>query len=171
VALATNESFPRAAGTESRPCHHHQGAESVADLERREIPAMSMQGFRRDWFSDGEKSREILIAGTGPGVVVIHEVPGVTPEVAAFGRRVADRGMTAVLPVLFGTPGKPATQGYLAREAAYVCISREFACLAKGKSSPITRWLRALCREVHRRCEGPGVGVVGMCATGGLPCR
>lgn len=36
--------------------------------------------------------------GTGPAVIVIHEVPGITPLVAEFGRKVAQRGMTAVLP-------------------------------------------------------------------------
>ena len=106
--------------------------------------------------------------GSGPGVVVIHEIPGITPQVAAFARRVADRGMTAVLPVLFGTAGKPVSTGYVAAQFAHVCISREFAAFAKRRSSPVTVWLRALCRDVHQRCGGPGVGVIGMCATGGF---
>ncbi len=130
--------------------------------------AGAMEGFIRGSFTDGGKARETYTLGSGPGVVVIHEIPGITPQVAAFGRRVAGRGMTAVLPVLFGTPGKSDSPGYVAAEIARVCISREFACLAKRRSSPVTAWLRALCRDVHRRCGGPGVGVIGMCATGGF---
>jgi dienelactone hydrolase len=127
-----------------------------------------LEGFVRGAFTHGGKTRETWTLGSGPGVVVIHEIPGITPQVAAFGRRVAGRGLTAVLPVLFGTPGKPESPAYVAREFAWVCISREFACLAKGRSSPVTTWLRALCRDVHGRCGGPGVGVIGMCATGGF---
>jgi dienelactone hydrolase len=130
--------------------------------------SMPLAGFVQGSFTDGGKTRETYTIGTGPGVVVIHEIPGITPEVADFGRRVADRGLTAVLPVLFGTPGKPQSRGYLAEQFVRLCISREFACLAKRRSSPITGWLRALCRDVHQRCGGPGVGVVGMCATGGF---
>jgi dienelactone hydrolase len=46
------------------------------------------------------------------------------------------------------------------------CISREFHVLARGGSSPITDWLRALCRHAHETCGGPGVGAIGMCLTG-----
>jgi len=45
-------------------------------------------------------------------VIVIAEIPGITPLVADFGRRVAEIGFTAVLPHLFGVPGKEPTPGY-----------------------------------------------------------
>ena len=48
------------------------------------------------------------------------------------------------------------------------CISKEFATLARGRTSPVTVWLRALARHEHEACGGPGVGVVGMCFTGGF---
>jgi dienelactone hydrolase len=48
------------------------------------------------------------------------------------------------------------------------CISREFSILAAGKTSPIVTWLRALARSEHERCGGAGVGVIGMCFTGGF---
>jgi dienelactone hydrolase len=40
--------------------------------------------------------------------------------------------------------------------------------LGHGRTSPVTVWLRALARHEHERCGGPGVGVVGMCLTGGF---
>jgi dienelactone hydrolase len=48
------------------------------------------------------------------------------------------------------------------------CVSREFTVLATGQSSPVIDWLRALSVREHERCGGPGVGVVGMCFTGGF---
>jgi dienelactone hydrolase len=125
-----------------------------------------LSDFETSAFSHEGVERRVYRRGDGPGVVIIHEVPGITPEVAGFGRRVADEGFTAVLPMLFGTPGKPMTGGYAVRQIARACVSREFHVLAARGSSPITRWLRALCRQVHADCGGAGVGAVGMCLTG-----
>jgi len=76
--------------------------------------------------------------------------------------------MTAVLPELFGTPGKAPTIPYAISSLARACVSREFAVLATNKTSPVTQWLRSLALAEHERCGGPGVGVVGMCLTGGI---
>jgi dienelactone hydrolase len=96
----------------------------------------------------------------------MHEIPGITPQVAEFGRRVAEAGFTAFLPHMFGTPGKPLSVPYVLREMGRACVSREFRVLARNESSPITDWLRALCRHAHAECGGAGVGAVGMCLTG-----
>ncbi|MGN6131980.1 MAG: dienelactone hydrolase family protein [Nocardioidaceae bacterium] len=53
--------------------------------------------------------------GTGPGVVVIHELPGMTPQVIAFAEEVVAAGFTVVLPHLFGTPEDPATPAVFAK--------------------------------------------------------
>ncbi len=126
----------------------------------------SLDDYERWSFSCDAGSWPVYEKGAGPGVVIIHEVPGITPEVARFGRRVADAGFRAVLPSLFGTPGRPLSAGYAARQVARACVRREFALLASRCSSPITESLRQLCREVHARQGGPGVGVLGMCLTG-----
>jgi dienelactone hydrolase len=101
-------------------------------------------------------------------VIVISEIPGITPLVAEFGRRVAAAGCTAVLPHVFGEPGREASPGYAMRSIGPACVSREFTCFALRKTSPITVWLRKLASAEHQRCGGPGVGVVGMCFTGGF---
>lgn len=106
--------------------------------------------------------------GTGPGVVVIHEVPGITPEVVAFAEEVVGAGFTVVMPHLFGTPGAPGTVGEVLRVVPRVCVNREFTILAAGRTSPLAGWLRSLARELHQDVGGPGVGVVGMCFTGGF---
>ncbi|WP_428263936.1 dienelactone hydrolase family protein [Haliangium sp.] len=105
-------------------------------------------------------------SGDGPGVVVIHEIPGITPTVSRFARIVRDHGFTVFLPELFGENDRPATPGSIARQIVRVCISREFHTFSTGGSSPIVDWLRALCDQVHAELGGPGVGALGMCLTG-----
>jgi dienelactone hydrolase len=130
--------------------------------------ADALDGFERELFTVEGKTRDLYRTGSGPAVIVMSEIPGITPLVAEFGRKVADIGCTAVLPHLFGTPGKPPTGGYAMQSLLHACISHEFATLAAGKTSPITVWLRALAKAEHERCGGPGVGAVGMCLTGGF---
>ncbi|MDJ0866476.1 MAG: dienelactone hydrolase family protein [Myxococcota bacterium] len=127
---------------------------------------MALDGFEATRFGHDGQTRDVYRRGSGPGVVVIHEIPGITPEVAGFARRVADAGFSVALPDLFGTPGKPFSMPYVVSQMARACISREFHVLASHQSSPITDWLRALCRQVHGECGGPGVGAIGMCLTG-----
>jgi dienelactone hydrolase len=127
---------------------------------------LALDGFESFPFLEAGATRDVYRRGTGPGVVVMHEIPGITPEVAAFATRVADEGFTVYLPHLFGTPGRPLGPGYLVGQMLRACISREFSVLAKRESSPITHWLRALCRRAHEECGGPGVGAIGMCLTG-----
>jgi dienelactone hydrolase len=125
-----------------------------------------LDGFTSSTFTHDGKTYPVHRRGRGPGVVVVHEVPGIYPAVAEFGRRVADAGFTAVLPQLFGALDRPFSNAYVARSMLRACISREFSLLARHASSPITDWLRALCRRVHAECGGPGVGALGMCLTG-----
>jgi dienelactone hydrolase len=127
---------------------------------------MALAGFDQFSFTHDGATRTVYRRGSGPGVVIMHEIPGITPPVAEFARRVADAGFTAFLPHMFGTPGKPLSTLYMVEQLARVCISREFRVFAKGESSPITEWLRALCRRAHAECGGPGVGAIGMCLTG-----
>lgn len=125
-----------------------------------------LDGFDSFGFTHEGVRRDVYTRGEGPGVVVMHEVPGITPDVAGFARRVADDGFTVFVPHLFGKPGQPLSVGYALGQIVHCCISREFHVLAERGSSPITHWLRALCREAHGRCGGPGVGAIGMCMTG-----
>jgi len=103
---------------------------------------------------------------TGPGVIVCHEMPGITPEVIAFARRLVAAGFTVVMPHLIGDPGRPMTLGYTVRSMSKLCISNEFSLLAKHASSPATEWLRELGRVLHHRAGGPGIGAIGMCFSG-----
>jgi dienelactone hydrolase len=132
------------------------------------MAAPDLPGFAVDSFEHGGVTYPVYRTGEGPAVVVIHEIPGITPRVAAFGTRVADAGFSAVLPSLFGQPGRDVSVSYTLGSLLHGCVSREFANWATRTTSPITVWLRALARTEHERCGGPGVGAVGMCFTGGF---
>ncbi|MCP3144545.1 dienelactone hydrolase family protein [Pyxidicoccus xibeiensis] len=112
------------------------------------------------------KTRKVYTAGTGPAVIVMAEMPGISPRVARFARWVRDSGLTAWMPSLFGRDGAVPTakEGRAVFERA--CISREFRALGANESSPISAWLRALAAHAHAECGGPGVGAIGMCFTG-----
>lgn len=127
---------------------------------------MGLAGFTEERFSHEGAERTVFRRGRGPGVVIMHEIPGIIPEVRAFAERVADSGFSVYLPDLIGTPGKPFSNGYVLASVARACISREFSLLAARGSSPICDWLRALCRHAHAEQGGKGVGALGMCITG-----
>lgn len=133
------------------------------------VHADVLAGFTRFEFDDGRWTREVFRIGAGPAVIVIHEIPGLHPGVLAFARDLAEAGMTAFCPSLFGQPGKQVSRGYAIGEIfKNICVRREFVALKDGRSSPIVDWLRALARRVHAECGGKGVGAVGMCFTGGF---
>jgi dienelactone hydrolase len=113
-----------------------------------------------------QQTRTVYRAGVGPAVIVMSEMPGITPQVAQFARTVVAQGFTVFMPLLFGQVLRPATPGYSLRTILKGCISREFRVLASHESSPIVDWLRALAGHAHAQCGGPGVGAVGMCFTG-----
>jgi dienelactone hydrolase len=106
--------------------------------------------------------------GSGPGVIVIAEIPGITADVVTFAEEVVGLGCTVVLPHLFGqvpsSDSPMAMMGSLGR----ACINREFNKLRVGETSPIATWLRSLAKELHADLGGPGVGALGMCFTGGF---
>jgi dienelactone hydrolase len=142
---------------------------------RTKAPSGDLATFEKGEFTHEGATRDVYRKGSGPAVIVITEMPGMSPQVLGFADRVVALGCTAVLPNLFGTAGRDPFGGNLLSTAAYslrsmggACVSREFTVLATGKSSPVVTWLRALAKSEHERCGGPGVGVVGMCFTGGF---
>jgi dienelactone hydrolase len=123
--------------------------------------------FDTTTFTHEGRTHDLFRAGSGPAVVVVHEVPGLHPGVIEFARRLIDAGFTVYMPSLFGRPGEEPTTGAIVRSILRICVSREFAVLA-DRTSPISSWLRALAAKAHRECGGPGVGAIGMCLTGGF---
>jgi dienelactone hydrolase len=127
-----------------------------------------LDGWESGTFTAAGMTYPTYRRGVGPAVVVVHEIPGITPTVLRFAEDVVDAGFTVVMPSLIGTPGKAPSGGYLASSMAKVCVAKEFTTFALGQTSPVISWLRALARAVHDEVGGPGVGAVGMCFSGGF---
>jgi dienelactone hydrolase len=147
----------------------------MPNVERTPAPRGDLSTFDRYQFDRDGFSHAVYRKGVGPAVIVITEMPNISPEVAGFADRLVALGCSAVLPDLFGEAAREVLRAnrlrtflYAARTMAGACISREFTAFALGKSSPVVTWLRALAEHEHTRCGGPGVGVVGMCFTGGF---
>ena len=127
-----------------------------------------LNSWSRSTFEAAGLNREVYRKGSGPVVIVVHEIPGITPAVLRFAEDVVAAGFTVAMPNLIGTPGRDVSGGYLASSMLKVCISREFTNLATNRTSPVISWLRALARKLHGETGGKGVGAVGMCFSGGF---
>jgi dienelactone hydrolase len=125
-----------------------------------------LDDFTRREISLNGQTKLVYVAGSGPAVVVITEMPGISPHVARFARWVRDAGFTVYMPHLFGKDGAVPTALAAVTTIARACISREFSALSANASSPVTQWLRALAALAHQECGGKGVGAIGMCFTG-----
>jgi dienelactone hydrolase len=111
-------------------------------------------------------TKVVHVAGAGPGVIVMAEMPGISPHVARFARWVREAGFTVYMPSLFGRDGTVPEAEEGAAVFRRACMSAEFRVFAANESSPVTVWLRSLARLAHGECGGPGVGAIGMCFTG-----
>jgi dienelactone hydrolase len=147
----------------------------VADGTNTRAPVGDLSTFERTTFTHDGRTRTVYRKGSGPAVLVITEMPGISPMVLGFADRVVGLGCTAVLPDLFGEAGRDPYAGNrligTLRDVGTMigtCISRDFTALVAGRSSRVVDWLRALAAHEHAQCGGPGVGVIGMCFTGGF---
>ena len=131
-------------------------------------PTGTMQGWRRAPFTGAGLTYDCYERGEGPGVLLIPEVPGITPEVLGLADRLVEAGFTVVVPSPFGEPGKTVSVGYALRTIGRLCVSSEFRAFATEVRRPITDYLRAVAADLAARTPGPGVGVIGMCFTGGF---
>ena len=127
-----------------------------------------MIGWSRSKFSHDQVTHETFRKGSGPCVIIVHEIPGITPAVEKFANEVVAAGFTVVMPLLVGKVEEPPSQKYIAMSMSKVCISREFTTMALNKTSPIISWLRALAKYLYSEIGGKGVGSVGMCFSGGF---
>lgn len=128
----------------------------------------TLPGWEKSTFTAAGLTRDVYRKGTGPLVVVVHEVPGITPKVLGFAEEVVASGFSVSMPSLVGTPGKEASNGYAVASLLKVCVAREFTSLAMNRTSPVIAWLRALAKNDHATAGGRGVGAVGMCFSGGF---
>jgi dienelactone hydrolase len=131
-------------------------------------PEADLSGWAVAPFTGGGYTHDVYRKGTGPGAVLIPEIPGIHPGVLALGNYLVDNGFTVAMPSLFGESGRPKTVGYVAASISRACVAREFAAFATNKQRPVSLFLQALARDLNASTPGKGVGVIGQCFTGGF---
>jgi dienelactone hydrolase len=124
-------------------------------------------GFKEMCFTDKAGAKhQVYFAGTGPPVLLLHEINGLTNETLATARQLAAGRYTAVVPLFFGEPGKRRS----VFSAGGICKDDQFACNRAEKTSAHLTWLRELATCARAKWpDGKGVGVIGMCLTGAFP--
>lgn len=129
------------------------------DFERRAVSVDGVEGA-------DDVSKTVYVAGTGPAVILMPEMPGLSPDVVRFARWVRDAGFAVYLPSLFGVDGAYPLAEAGEKIVRRACVSAEFRAFAGGGTSPVVAWLRGLARIAHAERGGSGVGAVGLCFTG-----
>lgn len=127
--------------------------DALEDFEAREITLLG-------------RTKRVWVSGSGPAVIVMAEMPGISPYVARFARWVREAGFTVYMPHLYGTDGAVPKMPGAIITMVKGCVSAEFRAFAANASSPVTQWLRALAAQAHLACGGKGVGAIGMCFSG-----
>lgn len=131
-------------------------------------PEADLTGWVCEPFTAAGFTHDVYRKGSGPGVVLIPEMPGVHPGVLALGNHLVDNGFTVAIPSLYGTPGAPAISAGMVPVLLRGCVAKEFAALATNRERPVAGYLRALARDLNASTPGKGVGVIGQCFSGGF---
>ena len=121
-------------------------------------------------FEAGGMAHPVLVSGSGPAVILMHELPGFVGEYWRLAHWIKAAGFTVYAPAIYESAGTPLEEinqvhgraGGMVR----ACISREIRLFAKTGGSPVSDWLRALARHAQAETGGGGVGAVGLCLTG-----
>jgi dienelactone hydrolase len=127
-----------------------------------------LTGWTAAPFTAAGQTHDVYTRGAGPGVVLLPEIPGMTPEVMGLADHLVAARFSVAVPSLYGQPGRPVSLGYGLPTFARACITREFQAFARRADRPIAEYVRALARHLHEAAGGPGVGVIGMCFSGGF---
>jgi dienelactone hydrolase len=138
------------------------------DQPMTEPSSTAVAGWASESFTNAGITHELYTRGSGPGVVLLPEITGLTPEVMGLADHLVELGFTVTAISLVGEPGRPMSRGQAARTVAAACISREFRAFATRADRPVAEYVRAVARRVHDRVGGPGVGVIGMSFSGGF---
>ena len=117
-------------------------------------------------FEHAGMRHDVYRRGTGPAVILIHEAGGLDHSALDIADRLVDQGFRVLAPVIVGTPQPDGSGSSAMVNLLKMCVSREVHVFLTGQTSPIAVWLRAL--AAAEKGDHPGVGVIGMCFSGGF---
>lgn len=104
--------------------------------------------------------------GKGPQpVILLHELPGLTPGALDLARDLSGRGCTVYVPLLFGKPGQHSgVKGLL-----QVCASPDWDLRSAEDAGKIREKLIRLTNRVTSGHKGRKAIIIGNCLTGSIP--
>src|SRR4051794_35041804 len=108
-----------------------------------------LTGWTAAPFSAAGQTHDVYLRGTGPGVVLLPEIPGMTPAVMGLADHLVDAGFTVAVPSLYGRPVRPVSVGYVMPPFGRACITRESQAFARRADRPVAEYVRALARHLH----------------------
>ncbi len=120
------------------------------------------------WTSERFEGRKVFARGTGAKtVVLLHELPGMSPGCIDFGSELAGNGFKVSMPLLFGHPG----QESVALGTIQSCFFGGFHCFSpagKADTGPV-QWLQRYVSSLGDVSGVTSIAVIGMCETGAYP--
>ncbi len=123
--------------------------------------------FTAEQFSSSGIEHTVFIGGSGPPLILMHEMDGLGKACIALAERLAE-DFTVHVPLLFAKPRVHSIPGAL-QGFAYLCVRREFYAFVTGRTSPVTQWITSMARAARLRDpEHRKVSLIGMCMTGGI---
>lgn len=127
----------------------------------------------KDFAEQSFQGRRVFkIAGSGPPVLFLHELPGLITEAFELARRLNDHGngYTVYLPLFFGQPEQKGFFTDISTELFRTpCWSQDFHCFSDHSLGKAVDWAAAYCVEIDRLHNHAGLAVIGNCLTGGFP--
>ena len=124
--------------------------------------------FERHTVGTGDVTHDIYLGPeNGPGVLLLHELAGLTDNTLELADEISAAGFTVAVPHLFGRVGGEGTPAMLAGFAGLLgrCIAREMTFFVFNQPQRGAQWLSEAAGWLSERSASPrGVGVIGMCA-------
>jgi dienelactone hydrolase len=155
------------------PDHCKTAAENRADTRPRQ--ATLLEKFVRKKM--GPPGQEFVVfipkeasRPKGPPVIVLHEMPALSPDLLDLALRVSGEGYAVYVPLLWGGEMENAASKMLfIRRALELRASPEWVAGVADADRPILDRLESLCRAVSTRHPNQRIGVIGNCVTGVFP--
>jgi len=107
----------------------------------------------------------VYALGKGPAVLILHELPGLTPQCIQLARLLAHKDFRVYVPLLFGDAGVRATTLNFFR----ACVAGGYACFSSDDPGRIAHRMRLVSASIHAQSPTSPMGVIGMCLSGALP--
>lgn len=144
---------------------HHGSGRKLSDEE---VAALLAQFDTFDVHAEGMKPFRVYVTKTGEKpVLLLHEIPGLTPETFALAQRLEKDGFRVYMPLLFGKPARRLN----CLRLGLMLLHPASNPFAKSEVSPRIRFARATIDAIAERNPARKIGVIGMCLTGnfGIP--